>query len=309
MAGDAQNPSNGRFLEQADASLADRAAAPELPLNDLVRPNDRYRMRHAERRATCDRVARQNASGLVPLRRLGPPHLRIAGLGRMAHRHHWPISRILMLVAHRRMVGEQGCNMGNRRAWSKGLTVALLLGALLVAPSTADAAAPAKALIVPASLTVPASVSARTVDPGKVRDCVNLIQFGAYTHNAKFVALWNQADGDVTKLRAVCESLGRINPVGLDALSKQWHDTQKWLAAAAANANRKAPKTPKSPPATRSGSCAGGYINVDGNCIASPSKAPSAAQGATARCNDGTYSHSQHHQGTCSSHGGVAAWL
>src|SRR6476646_3741613 len=31
--------------------------------------------------------------------------------------------------------------------------------------------------------------------------------------------------------------------------------------------------------------------------------------GATALCNDGTYSFSQHHQGTCSHHGVVAQWL
>ncbi len=31
--------------------------------------------------------------------------------------------------------------------------------------------------------------------------------------------------------------------------------------------------------------------------------------GATAQCRDGTYSFSQHHSGTCSYHGGVAAWL
>lgn len=31
--------------------------------------------------------------------------------------------------------------------------------------------------------------------------------------------------------------------------------------------------------------------------------------GATARCVDGTYSYSQHRQGTCSHHGGVAQWL
>jgi Protein of unknown function (DUF3761) len=31
--------------------------------------------------------------------------------------------------------------------------------------------------------------------------------------------------------------------------------------------------------------------------------------GATARCRDGTYSFSKHHSGTCSHHGGVAAWL
>ena len=30
-----------------------------------------------------------------------------------------------------------------------------------------------------------------------------------------------------------------------------------------------------------------------------------AGNGATAQCNDGTYSHAAHHQGACSHHGGV----
>jgi hypothetical protein len=34
-----------------------------------------------------------------------------------------------------------------------------------------------------------------------------------------------------------------------------------------------------------------------------------APPGATARCRDSTFSFSQHHQGTCSRHGGVAVWL
>lgn len=33
------------------------------------------------------------------------------------------------------------------------------------------------------------------------------------------------------------------------------------------------------------------------------------AAGATALCNDGTYSYSQNRRGTCSHHGGVARWL
>ncbi len=32
-------------------------------------------------------------------------------------------------------------------------------------------------------------------------------------------------------------------------------------------------------------------------------------QGATAKCKDGTYSHSVHHTGACSHHGGVSDWL
>lgn len=48
------------------------------------------------------------------------------------------------------------------------------------------------------------------------------------------------------------------------------------------------------------------YTNVDGNTIESPSSNQS---GATAKCRDGSYSHSQHRSGTCSGHGGVAEWL
>jgi hypothetical protein len=31
--------------------------------------------------------------------------------------------------------------------------------------------------------------------------------------------------------------------------------------------------------------------------------------GATARCQDGSFSHSRQHSGSCSRHGGVAQWL
>ena len=45
--------------------------------------------------------------------------------------------------------------------------------------------------------------------------------------------------------------------------------------------------------------------------VAAPQLAASGSPppGATARCKDGTYSYSQHRQGTCSHHGGVAVWL
>jgi hypothetical protein len=39
--------------------------------------------------------------------------------------------------------------------------------------------------------------------------------------------------------------------------------------------------------------------------VAAPAGAP---QGATAKCKDGTYSHSKQHSGACSHHGGVAEW-
>ena len=52
--------------------------------------------------------------------------------------------------------------------------------------------------------------------------------------------------------------------------------------------------------------------NSNGNEMHSPAhpKNPNyVPPGATATCRDGSYSFSQHHSGTCSSHHGVAKWL
>jgi hypothetical protein len=51
----------------------------------------------------------------------------------------------------------------------------------------------------------------------------------------------------------------------------------------------------------------GSYVNSYGNTVCRPSS--NKTGGATAVCNDGTYSYSQSRRGTCSGHGGVAQWL
>jgi Protein of unknown function (DUF3761) len=67
-----------------------------------------------------------------------------------------------------------------------------------------------------------------------------------------------------------------------------------------------APIAPVAPPAA----CGENeYTNVDGSCVSRPEQAPSAPAGATAKCDDGTWSFSQHHSGSCSRHGGVAYFL
>ncbi|MEI9899153.1 MAG: DUF3761 domain-containing protein [Hyphomicrobium sp.] len=60
-------------------------------------------------------------------------------------------------------------------------------------------------------------------------------------------------------------------------------------------------------PHAASAQCAGGYyLNSRGACVRRPVRA---SRGASANCRDGTYSFSQSRRGTCSHHGGVAAWL
>lgn len=55
------------------------------------------------------------------------------------------------------------------------------------------------------------------------------------------------------------------------------------------------------------------YRNRDGESVHAPahSKSGRVPEGASARCRDGAYSFSRHRhrRGTCSGHGGVAAWL
>ena len=47
------------------------------------------------------------------------------------------------------------------------------------------------------------------------------------------------------------------------------------------------------------------YTNSDGQRVHSPS---CKSKNFTAICRDGSYSHSRHHRGTCSRHGGVRMW-
>jgi hypothetical protein len=71
-----------------------------------------------------------------------------------------------------------------------------------------------------------------------------------------------------------------------------------------------APTTPRPAVSARAAGCsADSYVNVDGNCVHRPVPSSTVPAGATARCQDGAYSFSQHRQGTCSGHGGVATWL
>lgn len=57
-------------------------------------------------------------------------------------------------------------------------------------------------------------------------------------------------------------------------------------------------------------SCPNGtYVNTYGNTVCSPYSSNTAPAGASAQCNDGTYSFSQSRRGTCSGHGGVDTWL
>jgi hypothetical protein len=76
----------------------------------------------------------------------------------------------------------------------------------------------------------------------------------------------------------------------------------------AAPAQARPPHHPAPAPAAE-GAGPAYYINSSGHRVHRPERAPATPAGATARCRDGAWSFSEHHRGTCSHHGGVAAWL
>jgi hypothetical protein len=53
----------------------------------------------------------------------------------------------------------------------------------------------------------------------------------------------------------------------------------------------------------------GTYTNSQGRKVKRPEACSGAPIGATAQCQDGSYSFSRNRRGTCSHHGGVAKWL
>lgn len=53
----------------------------------------------------------------------------------------------------------------------------------------------------------------------------------------------------------------------------------------------------------------GTYVNSAGNTVCKPEESSTVPAGATAECEDGTFSFSESRSGTCSHHGGVRRWL
>jgi hypothetical protein len=53
----------------------------------------------------------------------------------------------------------------------------------------------------------------------------------------------------------------------------------------------------------------GTYVNSAGNTVCKPEESSTVPAGATAECEDGTFSFSESRSGTCSHHGGVRSWL
>jgi Protein of unknown function (DUF3761) len=106
----------------------------------------------------------------------------------------------------------------------------------------------------------------------------------------------------VTRTRSAAELEARAAAIALRAEAGRRKAAEAEERKAAAARERKAAEG--TPVCTN-----GTYVNSAGNTVCSPEQSSTAPAGATAECEDGTYSFSESRSGTCSSHGGVANWL
>ena len=79
--------------------------------------------------------------------------------------------------------------------------------------------------VVPTSTTIP-------IDPQLVTNCVDYVQFGAFTQNALLTALWDAAGQNAGVLRDNCEALAVTDLAALQSLSDGWVAMQASLASA-----------------------------------------------------------------------------
>ncbi len=77
--------------------------------------------------------------------------------------------------------------------------------------------------VVPTSTTTP-------INAQLVANCVDYVQFGAFTKNALLTALWDAAGQNPGVLRDNCEALALTDPAALQSLSDGWVATQASLA-------------------------------------------------------------------------------
>ncbi len=107
----------------------------------------------------------------------------------------------------------------------------------------------------------------------------------------------------ITRKRSAAELEARAAALALRAEARKRKATEAEERKAVAVQERKAARS--TPVCTN-----GTYVNSAGNTVCKPEESPSGPPaGATARCQDGTYSFSESRSGTCSHHGGVAEWL
>jgi hypothetical protein len=106
----------------------------------------------------------------------------------------------------------------------------------------------------------------------------------------------------ITRHHSAAELEARAKARALRAEEQQHRETQA--------SERKAQEARAARQRQKLAECTNGtYVNSSGNTVCKPVASSTQPAGATAECEDGTYSFSEHRSGTCSHHGGVKRWL
>jgi hypothetical protein len=110
-------------------------------------------------------------------------------------------------------------------------------------------------------------------------------------------------DGTTAKKgKGACSHHGGVAKPAESGTSKETKDSSKASKSSSSSSSSKSSSSKSSSSQKATSSTGSGGDQPAGSVNSNPS-------GATARCKDGTYSHSKSHSGSCSKHGGVAEWL
>jgi len=117
--------------------------------------------------------------------------------------------------------------------------------------------------------------------------------------------------GNANKI--VCKNAAVPAPAPAAPAAKAAPTARHYDCSKAGNANKAVCKSAAAVPAPTAApgpapAAAHATRPAPGRPAASASVNATGPNGATAQCNDGTYSHSAHRSGTCSHHGGVKIW-
>ena len=112
-----------------------------------------------------------------------------------------------------------------------------------------------------------------TISPELIEDCVGYVPFAATQGNFYMHAIWDIAEQNLDKLRAVCEEMGHTDPAGLQRISEAKKDVDRFFASLTSTTVAAAAATPAPPSAapTNPGGLAcpeGSMMTPTGHCQA-----------------------------------------
>ena len=86
----------------------------------------------------------------------------------------------------------------------------------------------------PDATTVAADTGPPGIATSLLDDCVDFVEYGAFIGNSMLTQMWNGAGQNPDYMRAICAATGAADISGLENMSAQWADVQRFTSAATA---------------------------------------------------------------------------